>query len=372
MAVPVAGIVVTGVGAAAGALYFFRDKVKALLGSAKNSTVAVLPKPTPTPTPNEPKVIVVPPPSPPQVTPPVPVTPPEPSDTRSRAITLSDLNVRTGMTTKAPTVSPNDAFKGRIVQVLDWNTGTADGYDWAKVITPGGATGYAAKKYLQPTDETEGNWTPTYQERKELHEENMEQLGGTYRPYLELQANGDEGYQNQAMNAARALYQYLTSFGQTRDTTFRNLVRAFQRAHNRNRKTLGLMVSLTENGLYSPATSAALTQYTGAPIAGNPNNRAKVATLGEALTTAKLGDSSNAGSAKLAQFNLRSYLQHFGARENDPNYVMLVREFQNAVNHDPLFPGVAYRLVPKPAKLVPALAESGSLDSNTISALNRG
>lgn len=374
MAVPVAGVVVTGVGAAAGVAYLFRDKLKSLFSKAKPANAVTPVTPPPPAPPNTPKVIVPPPPAPPEVTPPVPVPPPKPTESgRMWAIALTNVNTRSAMGTSAPLVSPNDAFKDRMVEILDWNAGSKDGYEWAKVVTPGGATGYTAKKYLQPTDGRTAPvpWTPTYEERKDLHAENQENLGGSYRPYLEVSVNGEarigEDFQNQALDAARNLYAFLTG---RIDGDLHTLVKSFQRAHNKNRKVLGIGVHLAESGQYNPATSAALTQYTGAPIAAHPGTRAREATLGEVLTAKKLGDANNAGSAKLAQFNLKAYLSHFGAKYDDPNFVLLVREFQHAANTDPVWPGPSYRVKPAPKKLLPALQVNGSLDAETVRALN--
>ena len=376
MAVPVAGVVVTGVGAAAGVAYLFRDKI---LGFFKGKTITpnkVTP-PTPTPVPptppGTPKVIVPPPPTPPEVTPPVPVPPPAPPNTqRFFAIAMTAINTRVAPSTSAAKVAKNDAFEGKMVEVLNWNAATADGYDWAQIITPGGSTGYAANKFLRKADGTAPEpWTPTYQERKDEQAWQKEEGIEPYRPYLEVSYNGEprigEDFENAALDAARRLYAHLTGAS---DGDHYALVKAFQKAHNKNRKVLKLGVHLTENGKYTPATSAALTQYTGAPIAADPRNRARQATLGEAVTASKLGDVHNAGSAKLAQFNVKTYLSHFGANYKDPNFVLLVREFQHAANTDPVFPGVSYRIKPAPKKLLPQLPESGSLDPATVVALN--
>jgi len=390
MPVPVAGIAVTGVGAAAGVAYLFRDKLKSLFSKAKVTSKVVVPESTPVvpkpSTPDAPKVIVPPPPAPPQVTPPIPVPPPKPAESgRMWAIALSNLNARKSIGTAAPLVSPNDIKKDMMVEILDWNAGSKDGYDWAKVVTPGGAIGYSAKKWLQPTDGRTAPtvWTPTYEERKEYTQEG-------YRPYLAVEeyasgTNTANPYspvpavlagetffgadaQNDALTAAKRLYAFLT--GKMEDGDQTSLIRAFQKAHNKNRKMLRIGVKLTESGVYTPGTSAALTQYTGAPVAADPTSRAREASLGEVLTTKTLSDVSNAGSAKLAQFNLKTYLSHFGAKYDDPNFVLLVREFQNASNTDPVWPGPSYRVRPAPKRLLPKLEVNGSLDTHTVKALN--
>lgn len=368
MPVPVAGVVFTGVGAAAGVAYLFRDK---LLSLFKGKVVNTMPPPDVKP-PGTPKVIVPPPPAPPEVTPPVPVPPaPTPNSDRFFAIAVQSINTRTKPTTSAPFVAKNDAFEGKMVEVLNWNAANADGYDWAQVITPGGSTGYAANKFLRKADGTAPDNAWTYQQRKDEQQYQKDEGVEPYRPYLEVAYNGEprigEDFQNSALDAARALYAYLTGEA---EGDYHALVKNFQRAHNKNRKVLGIGVHLSEGGVYNPATSAALTQYTGAPIAADPRTRPREATLGEVLTTKQLNDSTNAGSAKLAQFNVKAYLSHFGAMYDDPNFVLLVREFQHASNTDPVWPGPNYRIKPAPKSLLPQLRESGTLDPETVRALN--
>lgn len=374
--VPVAAAVAVGLGAVVtgGAYYAYRniDKLKELLGLNPHKMGVMLPPKVETP-PNTPKVVVPPPPAPPPAPPPVPVPPaPDDSSIASNVIALSDVNTRSTPSTSGALVAKNDLRKGCIAKVLNWNAGSANGYDWAKIITPGGSTGYAAKQFLQPTDKVgqtaDSMYVPSFQDRKEIKKEEG------YRPYLqvatmtgEFGAESAEGCRS-ALARAKDLYRHFVSHGHRGESA---LVKRFQLAHNACRAKSGLPIELVANGVFDPATSAALTQYTNAPIPANPRNRVRGASLGESLTARNLSNRTNAGAARLSRFNLETYIKNWGVKNDDPNFVLLVRQFQHDVNTDPLYPGPAYKLSPRPKSLHLGCTETGSFDDCTRDAYNR-
>lgn len=111
--------------------------------------------PTPTPTPGPLPPVPVP-------TPVGPKPSPFPPGTALAVVvpnSLGGMNTRTGPDPSSPLVSPNDAFNGTTVGVLQ--TGIAStspaSKEWWKIITPGGATGFASA--VGPNGEA--NFTPT-------------------------------------------------------------------------------------------------------------------------------------------------------------------------------------------------------------------
>lgn len=373
--VPVAAAVAVGVGAlvSGGAYLVYKNigKIKEALGLNPHKMGVALP-PKQEAAPNTPKVVVPPPPAPPPAPPPVPVPPaPDDSSIASNVMALSDVNTRTAPSTSAALVAKNDLFKGKIAKVLNWNAGSANGYDWAKIITPGGSTGYAAKQFLQPTDKVgqtaDSMYVPSFQDRKVIKKEEG------YRPYLQTALAGEFGAEEHddcraAIACGKALYRHFVSYGHRNAGP---LVKRFQKAHNACRAKSGLPIELVVNGVFDPATSAALTQYTNAPIPADPRNRVRDASLGEALTTRNLSNRSNAGAARLSRFNLQTYIRNWGVRQDDPNFVLLVRQFQHDVNTDPIYPGPAYKLSPRPASVHLGCSENGAFDACTIDAYNR-
>lgn len=185
--------------------------------------------------------------------------------------------------------------------------------------------------------------------------QNLGKLDPKYENYTEQVK--EEG---KAVPAAKALYAHLKSRGVVTDTPVqRQLVLAFQKAHNSDRLGKGLGGALSEDGMYGPGTSGALTMYTNDPIPGDPRFQPRAATLGEVLTNKVIGENgSNAGVAYRSQFNLVQYLKKHGLTHS-ADQKALVRQFQVDVNTDPLFPGPAYKPSPKPPIVHPALVVDG-------------
>lgn len=61
-------------------------------------------------------------------------------------ITGTDVRIRQTYSTSASIVASPEKYQ--VVTVLEWNVGSANGYDWAKVQTENGTIGYIANKYL--------------------------------------------------------------------------------------------------------------------------------------------------------------------------------------------------------------------------------
>jgi len=177
-----------------------------------------------------------------------------------------------------------------------------------------------------------------------------------YQDYTQqVQAEG------KAVAPAKALYTYLKTIGQTETPELKALVMAFQKAHNSDKLGKGLGGQLSEDGLYGPGTSAALTMYTNDPIPGNPKYQPRAATTGEILTNKVIGENgSNAGVAFQSQFNLIQHLRKKGY-DGSSTLAALTKQFQHDVNTDPLFPGPAFKPSPKPPVLHPAMSEDGIL-----------
>jgi hypothetical protein len=197
----------------------------------------------------------------------------------------------------------------------------------------------------------------TAKDGKEAAEQNLGKLNPQYPDYAtQVKTEG------KATVPAQALYAYLKEKGPVPETAeLKARTLAFQKAHNADKAASGIGGQLTPDGLYGPGTSAALTLYTNDPIPGNPAYQPRQATLGEVLTSKKIGENgSNAGVAYQSGYNVNSYLKKNGFT-NSPSLQALVRQFQNDVNTDPLYPGVGYLPSPKPPIVWPKLSVDGLL-----------
>jgi len=177
-----------------------------------------------------------------------------------------------------------------------------------------------------------------------------------------------------AVDPAHALYDHLTSKGYAGSG---DLVTAFQISANSDANAKKLHGPLPVNGRYDLPTSAALTIFTGQPIPPDPT-APPVITMPAAQAQAhpENVDFTDPGPGAMAASNLWAYLRTHGnvnkfgrAFKNvDPTLFDLVRNFQNAVNIDPKFPGPAYAY-PKLAVIKNKLAIDGQYGGKTSDAL---
>jgi len=162
-----------------------------------------------------------------------------------------------------------------------------------------------------------------------------------------------------AKDAAHELYDYLVAHGADGSPTLATLVRQFQTQSNADPKSVRLVGKIDVNGLYNLQTSAALTVYTGNPIAPDPKEAA--------LPFGKVADPNSPNAAAMSASNLYAYLK---LHKNDKTSTLkaLVKQFQHDVNTDPKFPGPA---MPFPTARVVRnkLAEDGLYGPSTADAL---
>jgi hypothetical protein len=159
---------------------------------------------------------------------------------------------------------------------------------------------------------------------------------------------------------AKALYAYLKTKGNDGSPALHNLIYAFQQATGSDPNALHLSGPVPSSGLYDALTSAALTLYTGDPIAAPMTGPSVPIT-----SLSQANDISTPGGAALSGYNLFSAIQK---RITGLGLKALVLQFQHDVNTDPKFPGPA---VAKgfPAVIHSRLKEDGALGPATLAAL---
>lgn len=141
------------------------------------------------------------------------------------------------------------------------------------------------------------------------------------------------------------------------------LVQAFEAASNADPMSVALNGTLPVAGVFDAKTSAALTTFTGDPIAPDPAAPppAPPATFADATNM------SVPGNAATSSFNLIQYL-HVHGNDKSTTEAALVKQFQLDVNTDPKFFGPA--ALPGLPKLVTSkLAVTGVYDVPTAQAL---
>lgn len=177
-----------------------------------------------------------------------------------------------------------------------------------------------------------------------------------------------------AKDAAHLLYDYLSSKGYAGSN---DLVAAFQQQANSDPSSRKLTGPLSVNGRYDLPTSAALTVYTGLPIPPDPSAPPMVVMPAkQAQAKPESVDFTTPGPGAIAASNLWAYLKMHGNvnkfgkafKKTDPILFDLVRNFQNAVNIDPKFPGPAYAY-PKLAIVKAPLVIDGQYGGKTSDAL---
>lgn len=165
--------------------------------------------------------------------------------------------------------------------------------------------------------------------------------------------------------AAHNLFDFLSSnpTHTTNDQTFHAYVSDFQKAVNAEPECMAILAHpLRDDGMFDLATSAMLTVMTGdpiPPIAGmSPEDKIK-----------------SSGPAALSGSNLYAFLRRWGNvnqqgpafRLRAPKLMILVRQFQQAVNTDPHYPGP---VTAKGKALSDALPVNGQYDKATAAALS--
>jgi hypothetical protein len=144
-------------------------------------------------------------------------------------------------------------------------------------------------------------------------------------------AAGALAQRGRAAGAAQTLYRRIAQYGAPRGAD--TYVLTFQRAHNTDPLAIRLAGRLPRTGVYDARTSAVLTMYTGQAIPGiiappppryhhvlNPNIP---------------------GNAAMMGWNLGVDLQRRGLL-HDERQRALIREYQRAINRDPMFPGASW------------------------------
>jgi hypothetical protein len=169
---------------------------------------------------------------------------------------------------------------------------------------------------------------------------------------------------------AHNLFDYLKAHGLDGSAKLSGLILDFQKAHNDDKIGSTLSGPIPRDGFYGKETSGALTLYTGDPIPPDPKAPiAPTPTLGQILT------SKSPGAAAISGFNLYQYTKGHPFDANDKTLANLVTIFQGDVNTDPMFPGPAYGVSPKPPIMIPKLEVNGIIgpvtpESPTRKAMN--
>lgn len=109
----------------------------------------------------------------------------DPSLSSSYYLTGTDVRLRENATTSSSILATLE--KNQVVKLLEWNTGTANGYEWAKIELGNGTIGYVANKYLaqcNPTPMPEPLPEPTPEPTPDNGDDNQEKLAKIENEYI--------------------------------------------------------------------------------------------------------------------------------------------------------------------------------------------
>lgn len=169
-----------------------------------------------------------------------------------------------------------------------------------------------------------------------------------------------------AAPAAHDLYDWLKANGNADNDDLTNFTIIFQQAHNADPKGVAVAGRVAESGNYDLPTSGALTVYTGQPIPPTPG----------VAPTFDTSLPSSPAVAAITGSNLYAYLKTHPRKSTsptananaDPTLKGMVKDFQHAVNTDPMFPGPA-NTIPNAKLIKVPLTEDGIYGPKTSDAL---
>ena len=155
--------------------------------------------------------------------------------------------------------------------------------------------------------------------------------------------------------AANNLHDYLKANGVDNSTQMKGLVTAFQNAGMNDVKNVAYGDSMTPNGVYDLATSAALSVFLGDPI--TPDTQGQPFAV---MPFAFISDPNKPGLSVMSGNNLYFYLRLHG-NDKTPACITFVKQFQHDVNTDLKYPK---------GHVTGKLKEDGGYGTDTAAALS--